>query len=314
MIAQDQSTAPGEKMLDEAMASPYNCPAVSLAINWRPCMHPPRIKMIISQANAFSINRLAGAFFPLSVKVTQKENVTGMSLCAQAVVDVCDLIEQAAQDSIVVFGVGQVSNLDERTDLPISLAELAENAHVPFTMVDAGTIVLPKGSLFALLSTFCHYDLSLFDIGKDWREIDIISQVIAHREHDWRGQAPLLARLPASKFFLDCHDDCYLSLETCNPQAPKYFFMRTLQIFTGTILWEKHKTAFDVVDFPLALLNSFWGPEPALTILEQTIQLASDYARLGVSRKHFSFSEDAEYKPEFWIRYGFKNREWSVEL
>jgi len=122
--------------------------------------------MTIPNVNAFTINRLTGSFFPFSLEVSQKGNVISTFVCAQRVVDLCDLIEKHSLEYLVIFGVEHASQFDKFTKKEISIEGLATNAKIPFSAIDSETIVLPKEKLLPLLSTFGHYNLNLFDIGK----------------------------------------------------------------------------------------------------------------------------------------------------
>ena len=270
--------------------------------------------MIIPDQNAFTINRLAGSFFPFSFKTCQKERAHSLFVCAQSVVDVCALIERYALANLVVFCVEQSSQFDPQTDQPVSLAGLAIHAKTGFSAIDSQTIILPKANLYPLLSTFSHCNLSLFDMGSDWNEDQVIRQVLACRERDWGRGGTILSELPASQIFLDSHDDCYLSMETFHSELPGDVFARTLQIYTGTLLAEVHASAPDIPEMPRELLETFWKTDSAFTMLQQAARLKNDCLQMGVSRRPYHFGEAEEYPVEFWITYELQSRKWRVAL
>jgi hypothetical protein len=270
--------------------------------------------MIISDRNAFTINQQAGSFFPFSLKVSETEDVVSMFLCAQRVIDVCDVIESHALDSLAIFGLGQTSSFDEQTDEATSLVNLAAEAKVTFSAIDTQTIVLPKQNLLPLLSTFDHYNLSLFDIGNNWTEDQVISQVMAYREHDWRGQETILSKLPGSTFFLNSHDDCYLTIESYDYDVPKHIFARALQIYVGTILAENQQSPSDIPEIPPNLLDMFWKDSFNITILRETTSLEKGQLKIGLSQQAYSFSESGCYEPEFWVSYDSQSQKWLMDL
>lgn len=271
--------------------------------------------MIIPSKNAFTINQLGftGSLFPFSIQVSQKDNVSGIFVCAQRVVELCDLIEKHASNNLVIFGVEQASQFDKITKKELSIEGLAANAAIPFSAIDSKTIVLAKEYLLPLLSTFSHYSLSLFDIRNGWSESQIISQVLACREHDWRSQDAVLAKLPESQLFLDGHDDCYLTIESYSPDVSKDVFVRALQTYTGTVLAKKIKRSSKISDFPRDLINMVWQADFSLTILEKTTELKNNHLKLGVSKQPYNFREKVKYTPEFWIVYEVENQKWLVQ-
>ncbi len=273
--------------------------------------------MKIPAVNAFTINRLGlkdGAmFFPLSLEVSRRGKVITTSICAQRMVDLCDIIEKHALDYLVIFDV-EGYELDELTGRPLPLQAIARRAAVQFTAIDSETIIVPTGNIPSLLPTFHHYDLHLFDMANDRNELQVISQVLACREHDWRSQQAVLPNFPASTFFFDSHDDCYLTIESCSPELSKDVFVRTLQIFAGAILAQKAGSAIEIAEMPHELLNAFWQDEFGLTMLEEWTQTAEDRLEIGVSRQAFRFGEGAEYSMDFWLVYKMQSQEWFLEM
>lgn len=269
--------------------------------------------MRIRGTNAFTQNRLAGSFFPFSVKVSQKDGVSSIFVCAQRVVDLSDLIEKHAASNLVVFDVEQASRFDKITKKEISIEGLAVNAEIPFSAIDSETIVLSKEYLPPLLSTFGHYNLSLFDVKSSWNERQVISQVLAYQEHDWQNQEVILPRLTESGFFLNSHDDCYLTIESYCPDVSKDVFVRAIQIFAERILEKKIHSFPELPDFPQDLVNTFWKDNFGLTILERTTELKSDCLKLGVSKQPYNFREKKKYTPEFWIVYEVQNQKWLLQ-
>jgi hypothetical protein len=270
-------------------------------------------RMNLPRSNAFTVNSLAGSFFPLSAKVSQSGPVASLFVCAQCVVDLCDLIVQHAQENLVLFAVGQASQFDERTQEELSIAQLAAQAALPFTAIDTATILLKKVNLYPLLSTIAHYNLCLFDLADGWDEAQVIGQVLAYREHDWRGAEPLLPKMPGSRLYLTSHDDCYLTVESYSPLVSRAILIRTLQIFAGAFLAKKKKFRSELSELSPDLLDVFWKDDFGITILDKTTLLRDDCLRMGVSPKPYNFRDAADYPPEFWIVYDLQAQSWQVQ-
>lgn len=268
--------------------------------------------MKIPVDNAFKINQLSGSFFPFSVKVTENEKGVRISICAQRVKDVCDLIEKYAKNNLVLFGVDQTSVIDEKTNTPVSLVELATRENIHFTIIDNETILFPKDQLLPLLSTFDHYSLELFDLDKNWNETQLIRQVLEFKSHDWENNNPLLPKLTGSTLFIDSHDDCYLTLEANSHQIAKELFIRTLLFFSGTFFEKKCGSLITFPDFPKELLNFFWKEHFGLTILEPAAEVTNGCINIGVSQKPYNFREEAAYLPDFWILCNIHDQQWDV--
>jgi hypothetical protein len=263
--------------------------------------------------NAFTINRLGGSFFPLSLNVSRQGEVTHAFLCAQRLRDCCDLIAAFALEQLVLFGVDQVSLFDETNDTPCSLKQITAAANIPFTAVDDDTIVLAKTSLGSLLSTFNHFGLFAFDLPAAWREADVINQVIACKEQYWQTETFILPQLPASRLFIASHDDCYLTVQTRTPELIQRLFARTLSIYAETLLGKFSTQPIDVTGMPADTVETFWQDSFGLTILRKTTRIEDHNLIMGVTPKPFNFREADEYIPEFWIRYDWQGKQWAVE-
>ncbi len=280
--------------------------------------------MIIPSVNAFTINRLGTKTesgtkddipFPLSVEVSTKEGVSVIDICAQRVVDLCDVLERFAQDRLVVFGVEvETSSLFEGFLWKrFHLVDFATMAQVPFSAMDSETVALKKTSLLPLLSTIGHYELSLFDIPSECDEIQIIGQVLACKEHDPRRNEAVLPKLPESRFFLHCHDDCYLTVESHDPSLPKEIFARTLQIYAGTILEEADGTPSDIADIPRDLVDAFWEDDLGITIWREGTEREDRRLVIGVYEPSWLSHRRTEYTGAFWIAYDVQDRQWFVQ-
>ncbi len=279
--------------------------------------------MIVPSMNAFTINRLGTKTesgldsmpFPLSAEVSTDQGVSGLHICAQRVVDLCDLLEKYAQDHLALFGVeAHKSHLFEGFLWKrFPLTDLATLARVGYSAIDQETIVLPKENLLPLLTTIGHYELSLFDIPGDCDEIQIIGQVLASKEHDQRRHEAVLPKLPESRFFLHCHDDCYLTVESHDPGLPKDIFGRTLQIYAGTALEMEPGSPFDIADFPRDLIDVFWKSDLGITMWRDRTQVESDGLLIGVDAPSWLSQRDADYEGQFLILYDAGCQQWSVE-
>jgi hypothetical protein len=255
--------------------------------------------------NAFTINGMGadGAFFPFSVKYRQPDGIASLFICPQRLIDLCDVLEVAALDRVVVFDVGQASVFNEQTQMPLTIEALAADAGVECHPLDSTAIVLHKRDLFRLLDGFSHYEFLLFDVGPDWREEQLISQVLVCREHDWGSAAPVLSALSHSRLFLASHDDCYLTLQAAEAGLPQWVMARTLQIYAGTVLRQGRPGSRVEVEPPSDLVVGLWQAEFDLTILREMTVCENGQLQIGVSRRAYRFGEAGEYPVDFSIIY-----------
>lgn len=257
------------------------------------------------EPNAFTINRLGGGFFPLSLKVTRAAGVECAFLCAQRVTECADLITACSAGHLAVFGLEQYSIIDEVTYKPLTLAALARLAAVPLTSIDEDTIVIPAGRLTPLLAGFSHSNLTLFDLPPEWDENAVIRGVLACREHDWNADAPLLSELPGSSFFIDSHDDCYLTIESSNSILPRQIFARMLGLYAAVVLARS-----DIATVPEKLVDALWREDFGVTILRESTEVTPSGLRIGAARKPFSFNNEETYPVDFFLTYDAVNRVW----
>ena len=259
-------------------------------------------------------NQLGDSHFPFSLSVSKKGDVISAFIYFQSVSSLCDFIEKNSLENLVIFDVGQVYVIDNYTNKAISIVGLATDANIPFSAIDSETIVLRKDNLLNLLSTFEYYNLCLFDIGNDWTEILVIKQILAYREHDWQSHGVILAKLPASRIFLESHDDCFLTIEAYSQNFSKNVFSRMLQIYCGTILSEIKNTTTEVPEISLDLLDKFWKDEFDLTILRKGTEIINDCVKIGVANQAYNLREKIEYVPEFWLVYEIQSKRWHVQI
>lgn len=271
--------------------------------------------MKIPNINSFTVHRLGleKSFFPFSLKVSQEANITHINIHPQRVIDMCNIIEKHALQHLVVFDVEQYSIVDSQTKQELSIEGLASNAQVSFSAIDSETIVLPTQELSRLLSTFRHYNLSLFDVERGCDENQIKSQISMCKKHDWFREPPLLPKLIASRFYLLSGEDRHVSVETYDTEPSRHIFSKALQFYAGTVLAEKHKSS-DVADIPQDILNIFWKDSVSLTILNEATNLQKGYLKIGVSRQQYDFKKPLGYFPEFRIVYELQSQKWFVEM
>jgi hypothetical protein len=260
--------------------------------------------------NAFTINRLGlgGMFFPLSLRVTRTAAVTRAFMCTQRVTDIVDQIAENSSGHLAVFGLEQYSVFDEATDAPLTLAGLARQARGVFTVIDEATVVFPSDELKKLLAEFSHSSLTLFDLPPEWNENTVIRGVLAYREHDWSGDAPLLPEMPGSCFFIDSHDDCYLTVESAGTRLPRQIFARMLCLYAAAVLEQP-----DIAAVPDGLVDALWQEEFGLAILRESTEITPTGLRVGVARKPFNFAENETYPSDFQLTYSPANRDWAME-
>lgn len=265
--------------------------------------------------NAFTINKLGvdAVPFPFSIESKQKGQVSSIFICPQRVIDLCDLIAEYAFEKLIVFDVGHVAVAETQTMTLLTLAELVSRADIDHTIVDSNTILLSRKDLGSFLSHFSHYDFRAFDINSDWSEEQIIGQVITVQEHNWHSRLPqLLSLLNHSSLFIDCHDDCYLILESHNSSLIKRVFARALQIYVGTVLVEDFRVLPPQSEITTDNIDALWSDTVSLTILRDMTTYQGDKLIVGVAKRTFSFAESAEYPIEFNIEYDLVSQKWAV--
>jgi len=261
--------------------------------------------------NAITINTLGASAFPFGIKYRRSgADVFTLQIFPQSAIDVCDLVTEFALPQLVLFDVGQASVIDQTTWQALSLREVAREAATECQAVDDTAIVLRADRLRPLLDHFSHYELSLFDVAQDWREEDVIGQVLQSR--GWQVAKPLLPDLVASTLFLSCHDDCYLHLEAHDAAVLKRVMARVLQIYAGTVLYEKLHIEQEIADVPIELLDTLLAADGNLTLLRSDTQLNDSALRIGASRQAFAFSDPAEYPVETVISYAYDGGHWSL--
>jgi hypothetical protein len=261
--------------------------------------------------NAFTINTLGASAFPFGIKYRRSAaDVSTLQIFPQSVIDVCDLVTEFALPQLVLFDVGQASVIDQTTWQALALREVAREAAIECQAVDDTTIVLRADRLRPLLDNFSHYELSLFDVSQNWREEDVIGQVLQSR--GWQVAKPLLPDLVSSTLFLTCHDDCYLHVEARGADLLKCMMARTLQIYAGTVLYEELHIEQEIADVPIELLETLLAADGNLTILRADTQLNDSTLRIGMSRRAFVFGDLAEYPVETVISYACDGGHWSL--
>jgi hypothetical protein len=262
------------------------------------------------EPNAFTINRLGlgGLFFPLSLKVTRADGNTQAFMCAQRLIDCAGLIAARSAGHLAVFGLDHYSILDDATGKPLPLAALARQAGVSSTSIDEDTSVIPADQLTMLLAGFSHDNLTLFDLPPEWDENTVIRGVLAYKEHDWKADAPLLTGLPGSRFLIDSHDDCYLTVESADTLLPRQIFARMLGLYAAAVLEQA-----DIAAVPEGLVDTIWQEEFGLTILRYLTEVTSSGLCIGVTRKSFTFSNGETYPLDFRLTYDVNDRKWERE-
>ncbi len=261
--------------------------------------------------NAFTLNKLGSGEFPFGIKYRRSAtDIFTLHTFPQSVIDVCDLVIEFALPQLVLFDVDQASVIDPTTWQALSLREVAREAAIECQAVDNTAIVLEADRLRPLLDNFSHYELSLFDVPQNWREEDVIGQVLQSR--DGQVAKPLLPDLVSSTLFLTCHDDCYLNLEAHDAALLKRVMARTLQIYAGTVLYEELHIEQEIADVPIELLETLLAADGNLTILRSDTQLNDATLRIGASRRAFVFGDSAEYPVEIVISYAYDGGHWSL--
>jgi len=245
-----------------------------------------------------------------SLKVSQKDEVSSIYIWPQMVIEISNLIKNYALDNLVIFG-----EHDEFIEHHL-LEDLASDGEIPFSAIDSETIVLSKDYLLPFLrSTPYLQDIRIFDIKNGWDEYQVISQVLAYREHDWRNLGALLPKLAESQLFLENDESRFQHIESNSTDVSKYVFVTALQTYTSIFLANSGKYLAKPSGFPQDLLNMFWKGSFCLTILKELTEIEGDYLIIGVSEQFYSGRDElVKYTPEFRIMYDIQEQKWLVEI
>jgi hypothetical protein len=262
--------------------------------------------------NAFTINTMGfGAPFPVSVSCHQSSTgAYGMGVVAQRLKDLHDLL--AWPHAVATFGVGH-SLSDQATSRLPTLREAALDLEIDCHVIDDETVVFLGEDFVRLIDGLGHYSLCAFDVPEGHTDSDVIINVLTCDDHNWAKNDLPLPHISGATFYLDSHDDCYLHLEAYDLDFLKSVFVRTLQIFVGTVLFASLDVDIEIADIPWEFLDHVWPMDSALTIMWNETYVAEQQLVMGISPEDFRLSRMYdEYPVNSWIGYDFSTGEWLI--
>jgi hypothetical protein len=201
----------------------------------------------VGRHGAFSVNGvgLDGASFPLSFSVREANGSWVVDATAAQAVELVDVLERAANDTIVVVDVATNSFLDEAYVQwrPSRIAaEQGVSCEVqPLGALASGVVglseevlVIRRDDLARFLAGWSPYELTLIDVPATPtpEQLDEIAVAIGTANHD----EPVLPALVGSCLWFSGHDDCYVAVESTDRAMPAAVLGRLLALLVASAL------------------------------------------------------------------------------
>jgi hypothetical protein len=221
--------------------------------------------VVVGRHGAFSVNSvgLGGAPFPLSFSVREVNNSRVVDAAAAQAVELVDVLERAANDTIVVVDVATNSFLDEayvqwRPSRIAAEQGVSCEVH-PLGALAAGVVglseevlVMRRDDLARFLANWSPYELTLIDVpGTPTPErLDEIALAIGTATND----EPVLPALVGSCLWFSGHDDCYAAVESTDRAMPAAVLGRLLALLVGSALGDD--SSVDVPDADGAIVEA----------------------------------------------------------
>lgn len=265
--------------------------------------------MKVPYPNAFSQNKLGLNAVPFPFGITSKRHdnrVMSLTIFPSSVIDLCEIIEKYAKKIITLFDIEQ--SIPEEPNLRQRAKKIGINYHD----YNPNIISISKDSLKKLIDGFLHYELHLLDFQSELDENTMANIYKIWKSWNWKGSLPLLNNLNGPNIFLDSHDDCYQYLESYNLSFLKEIFIRTLQIYCGTLYFESNQVLLDVSNIPPSIINKIYPIDSSMTILHRNSYVNKEKVQIGYSNKKFDFTHDQIYDVNGYIYYDIENRKWAI--
>lgn len=203
--------------------------------------------VVVGCRNAFAVNRVGfgGPSFPLAFSVREAAGSWLVRATAAQAAELADVLIHAANDTIVVLGLGTNSFVDEDyAQWPLS--RIAAEQGVACLVHQLGAlatgvpglseevIAFQREDLPRFLDGWSPYDLALADMpgSPDPDRIDELALVIGTADF----AEPVLVGLPGSRLVYGGHDDCYVYIESSDPRVPHAVLTRLLALLVGSAL------------------------------------------------------------------------------
>ena len=223
--------------------------------------------------------------------------------------DICDLLKPYG-----TLAVLSVEGASRDYSSSLRLREFVERMNIESNSLDVDLIVIPAYNLRQLLSGIHHYNLSMFDVPKDYSEKMILSDAEKEKALESQGlwDDGMLAKLSGAKIYFQSLDDCYLHLQSYDLEFPKDVFKRALQIYVGTVL--RNKTRGEIEEIPKAIIDALWQENSGINIERGKTTLKKQILKIGVATMEYAFEyalKKGEQSPiSMVVVYDYANGRW----
>ncbi len=247
--------------------------------------------MKIPYPNASSRNKigLQSQHFSFSASIREKGKVVSLWICPIATSEIADLLTNYSLHDFVLFDIDHTW-IDEKFNL-FTLVEIANKENVKFTSFGEQIISVTKEEFVCLMKDFNHYNFHTFDYPHLISEDELIEMYFICNDHKWNEENFMLNSLKNSSLYVDCHDNCYLYIESVNLGLIVTIFQRALQIYLGTILFENIGFKNDICDLSQEIIEQIWPVTSPITIFPKDITINSNKICMPYSNVSFSLSE-----------------------
>lgn len=244
--------------------------------------------------SAFAVNKIGfdRIPFPLSFAVRTVGAAWVVDATAAQAVELADVLQRAANDTIVVVSLGGTYFLDDGQQLfsPSQIAAAQGISHqvhrldgLTSTDVSEEALVIRRDDLPRFLDGWTPYDLVWVDVSgaPTPQHIDEIALAIGTMN---RGDA-VLPEIVGSRVCFFGHDDCYVTVESMEPAVPPAVFSRLLALLVGSALADV--SPVDVSD-------------PGAAVVETLIEQSSSWGGWLGAVSQASITVDLAAMPEPW--------------
>jgi hypothetical protein len=216
----------------------------------------------VDRFGAFGVNVIGPGRHPFPLSISRAAVSDGWTVNATAA-RACDLIDVLGLNSgrtAVILNVEHGTWLgDDHRAWP--LRRIAEHQHVPATVIDIrwaspypafdnDLLVIAWPDLPRLLDGLSPYGMDMFDQPSPPDGIDeLVLTVNTSADDDY-----LIDRLPGATVYYHGHDDCYVHIQTTDPELPSRLFSRLVAMLAGSALLDERTQSVVIPD-----------PDPRLT-------------------------------------------------
>lgn len=200
--------------------------------------------MRVRVPNALTINTLGGQPFPVSASIEHEGDLTIGYLFPIQLRDLADLVVDVTQPNLLLFGLDRSDYIqNEAGDFIVRPIEDALRDIVEPLANEDGELILRSVDLPRVFGDMETYNAHIVDLPST--EVDIADLWCTGLGHDFRS-GPVLPEYPTSRLFVDSHDDCYVYVESREPELPLRMIARLLSTFAATALFNAGASASHV--------------------------------------------------------------------